>query len=86
MTEKETIMLKFLESADCAERNREIRAWLGEALLDSAPLFAEIDDVDLSTIYEVHVRKGSDVDQLLEKLQNQSEIEYVHIPKQRTAK
>lgn len=79
------VMLKFLSPGSASARNDEIKVWLGDDLVESKPLFPDADDEQLSTIFEIYLKDGIRVGDIINKLQRQSAVEYAHVPANRVA-
>ncbi len=83
MSSQPTIMVKFVDCRDLSERQRQIQKWVGNDLLDASPLFPDADDAELSTLFEIRLKDGSERELIIERLSQQDEVQYAHRPAER---
>jgi hypothetical protein len=83
----QTIIVKLRRAPrDAARQVSWIRALVGDDNIDDAhPLFPDASPGDLAKLYEVRLKNSAPVEDILASFNEAAEVEYAHVPQERSA-
>ncbi len=86
MAKPSIVIVKLRRFRAQFEQQRSIRDLVGKELVGAEPVFGDSDEPELATLFEVRVRRGADVQRVIDRLLKDDEVEYAHVPAERRPK
>ena len=77
------VIVKFWRMRAPLEQRDTIRALVGTELRKVEQLFPDIEEPELATMFEVHLRRDAKLKQILKSLIQDDQVEYAHAPADR---
>ena len=80
MADSPVVMVKFRRAEDPTVQEAFLRKQLGKRLIHARQVFPGDAEEDLATLFEVVVRDGRQLAQLIARLESDEKVEYAHEP------
>jgi hypothetical protein len=81
------VMVKLRVAADASQTSKRIaKRTASKGVRQIRPLFPEEVESDLATLYEFDLAPDASASDVLKELQNDEDVEYAHLPAERTPK